>query len=366
MSVDVTGTGGHSRVWRVRESALSPNPVAAAKNPSREGENHRGQELSRIEGAPTAQKTMSRNESHRGSECLGDRDAATQKGTTSPGERRSGPFMVRECWEIPIVYEDAHLMAVNKPARLLTSPDRYDRERPNLMKLLHQEIARGAGWVRERGLTYLANAHRLDFETSGLLLLAKDKPTLVALAELFGSLKPVKIYVALIHGTPKEAHFEVDAKLAPHPRRPGLMRVDHKHGKMSKTVFQVREYFRDYTLLDCLPLTGRTHQIRVHLQYAKLALVADPLYGGPALWLSEIKKRFRLREGHAEKALLSRVALHAEKLALKHPVTGMELCLEAPWSKDLTVAIKYLRKYGASRDPANPEEFPAENATPSA
>src|SRR5580765_4395599 len=105
-------------------------------------------------------------------------------------------------WEIPILFEDEHLLALNKPPLLLTSPDRYDPNRPNLMKLLHAGIERGSPWAKERNLTYLSNAHRLDFETSGVILLAKSKPVLVALADLFGSEKPAKTYVALVRGEP--------------------------------------------------------------------------------------------------------------------------------------------------------------------
>src|SRR5208282_3916183 len=106
----------------------------------------------------------------------------------------------REFWEIPVLFEDEHLLALDKPARLLTSPDRYDPARPNLMKLLHAGIERAAPWAKQRGLTYLMNAHRLDFETSGIILLAKTKPILVALADLFGSDKPLKQYLALASG----------------------------------------------------------------------------------------------------------------------------------------------------------------------
>ena len=251
----------------------------------------------------------------------------------------------REFWELPVLFEDESLLALDKPGGLLTSPDRYDPQRPNLMKLLHAAIAAGKPWARERGLNYLMNAHRLDFETSGIILLAKSKPVLVALADLFGSEKPLKQYTALAQGTPREEQFEVDARLAPHPVRTGLVRVDPKSGKRSRTVFTVLEKYSNWTLLRCEPLTGRTHQIRVHLRHAGLPIVGDELYGGKPLRLSRLKPGYRLKRGQEERPLISRVALHAEQLTLAHPVTGQTLTITAPWPKDLIVAVKYLRQY---------------------
>jgi 23S rRNA pseudouridine1911/1915/1917 synthase len=251
----------------------------------------------------------------------------------------------KEFWEIPVVFEDEHLLAINKPARLLTSPDRYDPARPNLIKLLHAGVAAGKPWARDRGLTYLANAHRLDFETTGVLLLAKNKPSLVALANLFGSDKPRKIYVALVQGTPEQDEFEVDAPIAPHPTSPQLMRVEPKRGKKSTTQFTVLTKFRGYTLLQCHPLTGRTHQIRIHLRHARLPILGDHLYRGGKLFLSEIKRKYRPRLDKEERPLISTVALHAESLTLPHPITGQEITIKAPWPKDLEVAVKYLKMF---------------------
>jgi RluA family pseudouridine synthase len=251
----------------------------------------------------------------------------------------------REFWELPVLFEDEHLLAISKPARLLTSPDRYDPNRPNLMRLLHRGIAEAKPWAAARGLTYLANAHRLDFETTGVLLLAKNKPALVKLANLFGSEKPLKTYVALVQGTPEADEFEVDASIAPHPTSVGLMRVEPKRGKKSKTKFSVLEKFRGYTLLKCCPLTERTHQIRVHLRHVRLPIVGDTLYRGGKLWLSELKRNFRLKPNKEERPLISTVALHAEALSLVHPVTGQQISITAPWPKDLEVAVKYLRRF---------------------
>ena len=233
----------------------------------------------------------------------------------------------RQFWQIPVLWEDEHLLALDKPSHLLTSPDRYDPQRPNLMKLLHRDIARGAAWARQRGLTYLANAHRLDFETSGVILLAKDKAALVALADQFGAERPAKTYVALVQ--------------------------DAKEGRKAKTLFEVAERFSEYTLLTCRPLTGRTHQIRAHLRHAGFPLVGDALYGGQPLCLSGLKPGYRLKPNQQERPLLGRTALHAEQLNVAHPVTGQTVSIQAPWPKDLTVAIKYLRRYaGAGQGPA--------------
>jgi RluA family pseudouridine synthase len=260
----------------------------------------------------------------------------------------------RQFWEIPVVFENEHLLALDKPSHLLTSPDRYDPNRPNLMKLLHQDVARNAPWVRQRQITYLANAHRLDLETSGIILLAKDKPTLVELANLFGVEKPEKGYVALVHGTPDANKFKVGAKLGPHPVKIGLIRVDEKQGKRAMTHFEVMETFRGYTLLKCIPLTGRTHQIRVHLQNRGLPIVGDTLYGGQPLLLSKLKSGYRLKPNRTERPLISRVALHAEHLALD--LNSQRIEITAPWPKDLTVAVKYLQRY-ASTSPVGEQSY---------
>ena len=261
----------------------------------------------------------------------------------------------REFWEIPVLFEDEHLLALDKPSGLLLSPDHLAPERPSLMALLHAGIADKKPWARERNLDYLNNAHRLDLETSWVLLFAKDKPTLVAVANLFGSEKPLKKYVALAWGTPPAKDFEVDAKLSPHPLKTSQMRVDLRDGKKSKTVFEVLEQFSDWTLLRCSPLTDRTHQIRIHLKHAGFPVVGDEFYGGKNLWLSRLKRDFRLKPGKEERPLISRTALHAEELSLVHPVTGETIIIKSEWPKDLRVAVKYLRLYATGFGRQNTE-----------
>lgn len=252
----------------------------------------------------------------------------------SPAIRLSAPDL-RISWDISVLYEDEHVMAVCKPTQLLTSPDRYDPNRPNLMKLLHQGIERKAPWAAERNLTYLSNAHRLDFETSGIILLAKNKPALTDLANQFGSEKTGKVYVALVHGTPYEREFRVDKKLAPDDRRPGLMRVAPKQGKKSTTDFEVRELYRGYTLMRCKPLTGRTHQIRVHLSENSLPIAGDSLYGAD-------KKIKNVDSKTIQQDLknLSRFLLHAAELGFTHPRSGERLFFRKDWPEEDLVKIK--------------------------
>ena len=105
------------------------------------------------------------------------------------------------------------------------------------------------------------------------------------------------------------------------------------------------ERFSDWTLLRCAPLTERPHQIRVHLKHAGFPIVGDELYGGKNLWLSRLKRDYRLKPGREERPLISRAALHAEELSLPHPVTGETVTIKSEWPKDFRVAVKYLRIY---------------------
>jgi RluA family pseudouridine synthase len=217
---------------------------------------------------------------------------------------------------------------------------------------MHDAMAAQKPWVVQRGLSYLCNAHRLDAEASGVILLAKNKPALVTLADSFGSDKPVRKFVALVRGQPPSQSFETTQKLALHPMRPGFMRVDSRGGKRSRTQFEVFESFKGYALLTCLALTNRMHQVRVHAQHMGLPIVGDEHYGGKPLWLSALKRDYRLKPGREERPLISRAALHAEQLTLPHPVTGETLTFNAPWPKELKVAVKYLREYAAGVAPS--------------
>ena len=251
----------------------------------------------------------------------------------------------REFWEIPVLFEDEHLLALDKPAGLAVPPSVTEPDRPALMPLLHAAIAAGKPWAAERKLDFLANTHRLDPEASGVLLLAKTKPALAALTDRFGTATPGRTYLALVYGTPRATEFEVDAKLSAHPEISEQSRLDLKQGKKSRTRFNVTEAFDGFALIRCEPVTDRPQQIRLHLRHAGLRVVGDALHGGGPLYLSRLKRDYRLKPGREERPLLAGVTLHADSINLPHPITGASLTITAPWPKDLKVAVKYLRQY---------------------
>src|SRR5215216_1988079 len=143
----------------------------------------------------------------------------------------------RQFWEIEILYEDAELLALDKPAGLLGTPDPADEQAPNLLDLLREGVAARKPWATERALSYVLNINRLDPELSGVLLFAKTKPAFTRISDFLGTEKPARTYVALVRGAPREDTFEVAGKIAPHPAHNGLMHIDARRGKRSRTTF---------------------------------------------------------------------------------------------------------------------------------
>lgn len=248
-------------------------------------------------------------------------------------------------WEIPVLHEDEHVLALDKPADLPASPLREDPEAPSLTGLLHAAIHARAPWTVTRHWTTLSPAHRVDPEMSGVLLLAKSRAVLAQLANQFGSETVRLACVALAEGESATDTFTVDVRLAPDAVRPGLLRTDPHRGRRSITRFTVLERFRGYTLLRCEPLTHRVHQIRAHLRSRRLTVAGDGAYGGGPLLLSRLKPDYRFKRDRDELPLIRRPALHIEEITVQHPGTGQPCTVRSPWPKDLNVALKYLRRY---------------------
>ena len=250
-------------------------------------------------------------------------------------------------WEISVLLEDEHLLVLNKPPLLPVTPDSFHADLPDLTTLLHRAIAEGKSWARERGLAFLKAAQRLDAEASGVLVFAKSHEVLVALVSQLGGETVGRKYLALMRGKPAQAEWEIDQPLGTHALKPEMARVDRESGKRSHSRFRLIEAFGKCSLIECWPHPDRRHQVRAHLRWSQTPIVGDMLYGGRPLFLSSIKRNFRLKPGHEERPLIGTAALHLEQLELLHPVTGTALNIAAPNPKDLTVALKYLRRYAS-------------------
>ncbi len=236
-----------------------------------------------------------------------------------------------------ILFEDNGLIAIDKPAGLLTVPDRWDKKAPNAHALLEEKLKAKVFVV-----------HRLDKDTSGVLLFAKDEETHRCLSLQFETRVVRKYYEALARGIPPQDSGCLSYPIAQNPRRPGIM-MSSPFGKPSQTEFKVLERFAKAGIshMGLTPLTGRTHQIRLHLQCAGFPVLCDEVYGSSApLFLSALKRKYKMGKDAVEKPLLSRLALHAAALEFKHPQTKQPMRLEAPLPKDLSVALNYLRKFG--------------------
>lgn len=234
-----------------------------------------------------------------------------------------------------LLFEDEHLLVANKPPGLLSIPDRFAPEKPNLLALLTHHF--GRVWT----------VHRIDRETSGLLCFARNEEAHRHLSLQFEQRTVEKTYLALLDGTAIGDEGTIDRPITTSHKQVGKMMVAKK-GKPAITHYKVAERFRQFTLVEARIETGRTHQIRVHFEAIGHPLAVDRLYGRrEGFYLSEVKgKKYQLGRDKEERPLMSRLPLHAWKLALDHPHTGERLEFEAPLPKDFAAVLKQLRKWG--------------------
>jgi RluA family pseudouridine synthase len=237
----------------------------------------------------------------------------------------------------PIVFEDSSMLAFDKPSGLLVAPDRWDKQKVNLMTLVHAQLG-----------DQVANVHRLDADTSGVILCAKTKTALDFLSGQFQSKTVEKKYLAMVVGSPDEDVFTVDLPLGDDEHQVGRMRVTRK-GKASVSEFRVLERFGAFSWIECRPLTGRTHQLRVHLSAKGWPILNDRFYGQEdvKLLLSDFKRGYKGRAD--EKPLIDRMALHASELIVKHPETREPVTIQADLPHTFEIALKYLRKFAVGR-----------------
>lgn len=264
----------------------------------------------------------------------------------------------RDYWEIPVLYEDDRILVIDKPAHLHVRADEQDPNIPALNILLVDHIQRKVAWTVEKNLSFLKPIHELDAEASGVLVVGKDEEACKAIHNQFYSHEFHITYELLVQGTPVEDSFEVEAKVAPHGKRPGVYCVSKSRGKRAASKFTVEEHFMGYSRLSCVCSPNRLHQARVHLRYLGPSLIGDHTYNGMPLLLSRLKPKYRIKRNRAERPLMNRAAIHARRIRINHPDTKDELVIESPLPKDFEVSLKYLRQY------ADPGGFIEEDSGP--
>lgn len=232
---------------------------------------------------------------------------------------------------IDIILETPDFVAINKPSGLLSIPDRMGVEK-SLKDLLKQHY----------GSIY--TVHRLDRDTSGIILFAKNEDSHKALSLLFESREMEKFYLGLVNGQMMNTSGSIDAAIMEHPGKTTKM-MTHVKGKPSLTDYIVEEQFRLFSWVKFQIHTGRTHQIRVHMQHIGHSIVCDEIYGdAKTVLLSSIKRNFKLAKiAEEEKPILARLALHSYQLNFTY--NEIAYSLEAPVPKDLRAVLQQLKKW---------------------
>lgn len=219
-----------------------------------------------------------------------------------------------------IIHVDEHILILNKPAEIPVLPDGWEKDSPYLVKMLEEEFGNPSTGSGQR----LWVVHRLDKITSGVMVFAREAESHRALNMQFENHEVEKVYHAIVEGNPRW-----EEKTAKHPLR---VNVGHKHrtvvddrnGKPSETRFRLRKLYQSSALVEAMPTTGRTHQVRVHAKALGHPLVGDVLYGA------------------AESKIIARPALHAWSLTFTHPITHERLTFKAEYPQDFATALKLL------------------------
>lgn len=224
-----------------------------------------------------------------------------------------------------ILFEDEDYILVNKPPFLSTLEDRHGR--PNLLALARE--VHPAAQV----------CHRLDKDTSGVLAIARNPEAYRHLNMQFENRQVGKVYHAVVDGIHNFRDELVDAPIL--KLDDGVVKINRAEGKAAQTWFTALKSYRYHSLIECRPITGRMHQIRIHLATQRASITGDETYGGKPFLLSQVKRGYKLKKGTEEEPFMKRMALHAFSLQFED-ISGKRHIVEAPYPKDFQALIRQL------------------------
>jgi 23S rRNA pseudouridine1911/1915/1917 synthase len=242
---------------------------------------------------------------------------------------------------LDILYEDDDFIAINKPTNLIVHPARGHWTGTMTNALVHHALQTAGTLSMGSDPWRPGIIHRLDRNTTGLILVAKTDEAHWRLAGQFERRSIRKTYLAVIHGSPPLDSDLIDAPVGVHPTMREKYTVREDIGRTAQTVYQVKERFKHFTLLELFPKTGRTHQLRVHLSHVGYPIVGDIIYGGRAVSRRDITGN----AADPTDVLISRQALHAWKLQFVHPSKFNRMALEAPIPSDMSEFLTILRQF---------------------
>jgi 23S rRNA pseudouridine1911/1915/1917 synthase len=238
---------------------------------------------------------------------------------------------------LDIIYEGSDLIILNKPADMIVHPARGNTHGTlvNALAFHSDQLSSGLGEFRP-GIV-----HRLDRDTTGVMVVTKNDPAQWKIAKQFESRQIIKTYLAIVHGSPDLTSDRINVPLGVHPQIRERYAIRPETGKEAITFYEVIESFRGFSLLKLTPKTGRTHQIRVHLSYIKHPIVADDMYDGKLVYPWQLANA----EPTPQDPIINRCALHASTLEFKHPTTNKMMKFEAPLPQDMQNLLDMLRKH---------------------
>lgn len=239
---------------------------------------------------------------------------------------------------VELLFEDDDIVILSKPAGVYTIPDRYDKAAFNLYDYLNTKYDK------------IYTVHRLDKDTSGVMVFAKNAESHRNLNQQFLEQKVNKKYHIVVSGVLRQDEVDIDIPIAENPSKKGLS-MPSARGKESLTKLRVLERFRIATFCECDLVTGRHHQIRVHCSAIGFPLLIDEHYGNNTeFYLSSIKRRYNLKKKTEEIPIMDRITMHAYELGFVHPRTGKEVFYRSEYPRDFSALLQVLRKYSTLPD----------------